>query len=314
MKRFLLLLLVALSVDSAPSGPELVGEGTISTRDDETGFAITPDKRTAFFVKQTPTTAGQPLDVICVTHFRNGHWSEPEVAPFSGQYRDITPAVSPDGSKLFFASNRPSGPSSSGDFQLYVVDLAGGWKTPKKLDGPVNGSGQVYGVSVASSGTLYFGSNRAGGSGSFDIYRSRLVNGVYQEPENLGLAINTEAPELMPAISPDEKTLVFTALGRADEITGIHKEYNKGDLYVSYFQNAAWTAARNAGPLVNSGAAESAPFFSSDGSSLFFVSERGFATLRQSQRLSYSELNRKLSGTLNGLGNIYRVDARLLAR
>jgi len=294
------------------ASPELVGEGVISTADDETAFAITPDNRTAFFSKRSPTTASPTVDVICVSHFRNGRWSEPEVAPFSGRYRDITPAVSPDGSKLFFASNRPESVDSKRDFDIWYVELDGGAQIPKQVAGAVNSPSQEYGVSVAGNGTLYFASNRPGGRGAFDIYRARLVDGVYQEPENLGPAINTEGPELTPAVSPDEKTLVFGALGRDDEITGVHREYNKGDLYVSRFENGAWTQSRNAGPMVNSGGAESAPFFSADGKTLFFSSERGFATARPGMRLNYKTIEKRLAGTLNGLGNIYRVDSSRL--
>jgi Tol biopolymer transport system component len=294
------------------SQPKLVGEGVISTADDETGFAITPDGKTAFFGKRSPATASPTVDVICVTHFRDGRWGEPEIAPFSCRYRDITPAVSPDGSKMFFASSRPSGTAEKPNFNIWYIELDGDWKTPKLVAGAVNSPAQEYGVSIAASGTLYFGSNRPGGRGEFDIYRSRLVNGIYQEPENLGPSINTEGSELTPAVSPDESLVVFAALGRGDEITGIHQGYNKGDLYVSHFENGAWSEARNAGPGVNSGAADSDPFFSADGKTLFFVSERGFATLRPKRRMDYRTIDGLLNTTLNGMGNVFEVDSRAL--
>ncbi|HEY3742248.1 MAG TPA: hypothetical protein VGL53_20500 [Bryobacteraceae bacterium] len=313
MKRILVGCVAAL-VLMGSENPKLVGEGVISTADDETGFAITPDGKTAFFGKRSPATASPTADVICVSHFVNGHWGEPEIAPFSGRYRDITPSISPDGAKLFFASSRPTGADEKPNFNIWSIDLAGDWAVPKPVGGAVNSPAQEYGVSIASNGTLYFGSNREGGKGEFDIYRSRLVNGVYQEPENLGPSINSEGSEITPAVSPDEHLLVFAALGRADEVTGIHQEYNKGDLYVSRFENGAWTQARNAGPHVNSGAAESDPFFSADGKTLYFVSERGFATQRPNRRLSYREIDRLLGTTLNGLGNIFSIGTEILHR
>jgi Tol biopolymer transport system component len=302
-------------IAAAPSPqPKLVGEGVISTDDDETGFAVTPDNKTAFFGKRSPGTASPTIDVICVSHFVNGRWSEPEVAPFSGRYRDITPAVSPDGSKMFFASSRPSGVGDKPNFNIWYIELSGDWTNPKLVSGSVNSPAQEYGVSIAANGTLYFGSNRPGGKGEFDIYRSKLVDGVYQEPENLGPSINSEGSEITPAVSPDERLLVFAALGRPDEITGIHQEYNKGDLYVSHFENGAWTEARNAGPGVNSGAGDSDPFFSADGKTLYFVSERGFATLRPKKPLDYRTIDHLLTTALNGLGNIFQVDAQVLRR
>jgi WD40-like Beta Propeller Repeat len=76
--------------------------------------------------------------------------------------------------------------------------------------------------------------------------------------------------------------------------------------------SGTWTPPRNAGPGVNSGAGESAPMFSADGKSLYFVSELGFATYRLPARLTYRELEQKLRGIRNGMGNIYRVDAAAL--
>ena len=133
---------------------------------------------------------------------------------------------------------------------------------------------QEYGVSVAANGTLYFASNRDGGTRSFDIYRANFKDGDCETPVNLGDVINTKGPEVQPAISPDENTLVFTAFGRDDEITGVHKDYNKGDLYISYRQDGVWTHPRNCGPAINSGGQESSPGFSIDGKRFFFSSER----------------------------------------
>jgi len=42
------------------------------------------------------------------------------------------------------------------------------------------------------------------------------VGGVYQEPENLGATVNSEAAELTPFITPDQHLLLFSAIGRPD--------------------------------------------------------------------------------------------------
>jgi hypothetical protein len=38
----------------------------------------------------------------------NGKWSEPEVAPFSGTYRDLEATFTADGKTIFFSSDRLS--------------------------------------------------------------------------------------------------------------------------------------------------------------------------------------------------------------
>lgn len=310
---------IAASALPAPE-PALFGEGVISTSADEVGMALSPDGKDAYFVRRAPITVGSPLEVICHSHLQGRTWTTPEIAVFSGQYRDLAPAMAPDGSKLFFISNRPAdegsraaGDAPRTDFDIWFVERGGaGWSRPKHLGPPVNSPAQEYGVSVAANGTLYFASNRPGGRGTYDIYRSRWTGDEYEAPENLGDAINTDGPELLPAVSPDERLLVFAAYGRPDEIVGVHREYNKGDLYVSNSVDGVWSRARNAGPRINSGAGESAPAFSADGKWLFFVSERGFATYRLPRRLTYRELQDSLTQTLNGMGNVYKVAAAAL--
>src|SRR5882762_2326663 len=93
-------------------------KGTISTEDDEFGLTSTPDGKTCYFTKRTPSTLQSSTMVICVSRFKNGRWSEPEIAPFSGHYKDFNPSISPDGSKLFFISNRPTGEKKGRDTDI----------------------------------------------------------------------------------------------------------------------------------------------------------------------------------------------------
>ena len=56
---------------------------------------------------------------------------------------------------------------------------------------------------------LYFHSSRAGGMGGLDIWLSKKVNGVWQEPVNV-IAVNSAADEGWPALSPDGRELWFS--------------------------------------------------------------------------------------------------------
>jgi Tol biopolymer transport system component len=294
--------------------PRLVGEGVLSTAADEVGITVTPDETEAYFVIRTPATVGRSQEIICTSRLRGGKWTEPVVAPFSGRFRDLAPALAPDGQKLYFISNRSAdGSAAKTDFDIWVVSRQGsGWSAPTPLPSPVNSPAQEYGVSVAADGTLYFASTRAGGKGEYDIYRAAPQGDAFGAPELLGEGVNGEHSEILPAISPDGKTLVFTAFERDDELVGVHRDYRKGDLYVSHLEGGTFGPARNAGPEVNSGAGESSPMFSPDGKTLYFVSERGFATYRLPRRLGYRELTSKLAAVQNGMGNLYRVDSAVL--
>jgi hypothetical protein len=313
----------AAAVAPAPAGssePELFGEGVISTPDDELGITFTRDGDTAYFTKRTPTTNTPPRLVICVAHRTGGRWSEPRVASFSGRFDDFSPAISPDGSKLFFSSDRPAPgraatAASPADVDLWVMERAGdGWGEPRNLGAPINGPDAEQSASVAADGTLYFSSNRAGGKGSFDLYRSRFAGGRYTAPENLA-DLNSAAYEGQPCIAPDQSFIVFTAIGRDDALHGAGVLYPRGDLYVSFRRAAGgFGAPRNLGAPINSTAAESNPSLSPDGAWLYFTSERSPFTVPMPRRLAARELMAQLRATLSGSGNIYRVATAALRR
>src|SRR5581483_905732 len=279
--------------------PAIFAEGVISTGDMELNAAFTPDGRTLYFTRRTPRPQ---MWFILVSHFRNGRWGAPEMAEFSGQYSDFDPIISPDGSKLFFCSNRPVDGQPRPDFDIWVAEkAAGGWGAPRHLDAPVNTKAAEFYPSVTADGTLYFSSNREGGKGRGDIYRARMVDGKYAAPENLGDAINSQYFEGDPFIAPDESYLVFVSYGRPDGL-------GDGDLYISYRRDGVWTAAKNLGPGINSSALDFCPVVSPDGKYFFFTSERGFADAPLPGRRNFDQLLKQIRGPRNGLGDIYQVD------
>jgi hypothetical protein len=299
----------------APAQPELFAEGVISTPDDEIGITFTPDGKTVYFGKQSRTTTTTPISVICVSHFGQGRWSTPEIAPFSGFWHDLFPAVSADGGQLFFTSDRPiqgrpkSGDPDDPDLHLWVVDrIASGWGPPRPLGPPIESPGaHEQAASLAADGTLYFSSDRPGGTGRYRLYRARPAGGRFAPPEALA-ELNGPGWESQPAVSPDQSLLVFASAGRPDAPTGGGARYPRADLYVSARTAAGWSPPRNLGPPINSSADEGGPSFSPDGRTLYFTSERGFISVPMPHPLTARELAAGLASTLNGAGNIYRVD------
>src|ERR1700731_2366984 len=160
MKRSALLLLAlaalgpAASSDPAPVAParamlpydagdvrepRLFGEGTISTADDESNGSFSPDGTEYYFAKSNPYTTSPRWQVLCVSRFRGGRWSEPEVLPFSGKYRDSAPRLSPDGQRLYFSSSRPVPGKTARVFRIWSAErTATGWGEPEPLPAPIN--------------------------------------------------------------------------------------------------------------------------------------------------------------------------------
>lgn len=87
-------------------------------------------------------------------------------------------------------------------------------------------------------------------------------------PENLGIRINSESPELFPSMAVDTQQLFFTRrMNNQDE-----------DLYYANADSCGgWFAARNAGDPPNSPNQESSQFISADGHYLFFTRCENFS-------------------------------------
>ncbi len=286
--------------------PTIFAEGIISTGEFDSHPAFTPDGKTLYFLRSSPSFN---FWTIVVSHFKDHRWSTPEVVSMSGQYRDADPFITSNGSKFYFISDRPKAVlnSKEEDRSLDIWSMErvnNGWSAPQNPGAPINSPGNEWYPTVALDGTLYFGSDRGGGKGRTDIYRSRLVDGKYLEPENLGAAINTQYDEFEPFIAPDQSYLIFMAT-RPDG-------YGGSDLYISYQQGATWTKAANLGDKINSNGSEYSPLVSPDGKYFFWSSTRSLVSTPQKKRFTYSELMTKLRGPGNGLGDIYQIDISAL--
>jgi len=290
------------------AGPELFGEGVFSTGAWDFFVAFTPDQRTAYFCRADGRFSY--FTILLSRQRGDGGWGEPEVAPFSGRWSDADPHISPDGRRLFWISNRPlpgtppPADTARGDYDIWYVEHAadGAWGEPRHVGAPVSAPGATeWSPSVAANGNLYFGTVRPGGRGGNDLYVARLVGGTYAEPESLGDSINTRGGEVEPWVAPDESYLIFSGQARPGSVGGF-------DLFVSRRVNGAWQAAVPLGGGVNSPAGDFNQSVSPDGRWLYFSSTRGRFDRVPDAPLGYAELQRRLTGVGNGLGDIYRVE------
>ena len=280
--------------------PEMWGQGLLSTPIDELNTVFSPDGKELLWSIALPENNG---GVIMMSRLVNGKWTQGEVAPFSGQYTDWDPFYTPDGKKIFYVSNRPNGSEQKNpqDYDVWVVTrTATGWSAPENIGAPINTPRPEYYPSIASDGTLYFSANREGRPGAFDIFRSKLVDGKYTEPESLGPNVNAAGPEIDNYIAPDQSFIIFNSTGRPDDL-------GRGDLYISFNENGTWTPAKHLPAPINTPAREYCPIGSPDGQYLYFTSKRSFADPPRTKPLTTKELREGLAGLLNGGGNIYRV-------
>lgn len=103
----------SLRDDAVTRTPDLFAPGVVSTSHYELNAALTPDGETVFFTVSPPNRRLNQYTIM-TSSYRDGAWSQPEVAPFSGQYSDADPLVSPDGQRIYYISRRPHGAKPAG--------------------------------------------------------------------------------------------------------------------------------------------------------------------------------------------------------
>jgi hypothetical protein len=312
--RIVLSLLTALSAvsigqqhpyaSSSPiAEPRLVLEGVISTPHDDLNATFSSDGRTVYFSRYVQGRLG----VMMVSQYRNGAWSTPEVLPFSGKYEDYDPAISADGNRLYFCSNRPIPGQERRNFDIWVSTKGadGRWQEAKNLGGPVNTELNEFYPSVANDGTIIFSSNRQGGKGAYDIYMASWNGSSFSEPQNLGDSINVASSEIDNFLAPDKSYILFAGYGRPDS-------KGNGDIYISWNRNGAWTKAKNVGDKVNTPQREYCPVVTPDGKYFMWTSYRSDADTPPSTPHTFRSFMSLLEGPMNGLGNVWQIDFREL--
>ena len=118
-------------------------------------------------------------------------------------YYEGAASITPDGTKLYFVSDRPGG---LGGHDIYVSTLnkKGDWDEPVNLGDKVNTKFNEESPYIHYDGqTLFFSSQGHNTIGGKDIFKARRINGEWTTPENLGFTNTTT----------DDLTFVLNASG-----------------------------------------------------------------------------------------------------
>ena len=169
---------------------------TINTPFNEGACTISADGRTLIFTSCDGRSSFGSCDLYYAR--RDGNvWSKPvnlgnEV---NTKYWESQPALSADGRKLYFSSNRPGG---FGRRDLWVSSFKNDqWIKPVNLGKNINTKNDETTPFIhANSDVIFFSSNGHIGLGGFDLYKSEKISGRWSEPTNLGHPINSYHDEL----------------------------------------------------------------------------------------------------------------------
>ncbi|HHH49848.1 MAG TPA: hypothetical protein ENK52_02585, partial [Saprospiraceae bacterium] len=138
-------------------------------------------------------------------------WKDLEGLPFnSDEYSVAHPALTPDGSKMYFSSDMPGG---FGGMDLYVTTKDGGsWGPPINLGARINTEGNELFPYYEKSGKLYFSSDGNVGLGGLDIYYMQdKGNDEFGEIVNMGYPLNTISDDFGIIFDEEGKEGYFTS-------------------------------------------------------------------------------------------------------
>ena len=263
-----------------PFNPQNLG-GAVNSKDDEYLPSLTAVGQTLVFTRRFPRKATTIADTkdeedLYASTWTDGQWSRAERMPEPVNSNDNEGAqcISQDGRIMFFtACNRKDG---GGRCDLYMcVNKSGKWSKPRNLGSTVN-SGAWEGQPTFSidGKTLYFVSNRKGGYGGMDIWKTTFENGRWTEPVNLGPTVNSQWDEMSPFIHFDDRTLYFSS-NRPEGMGGY-------DLFVSFklfvssceYDEGTWSTPKNLGYPINTEGDDNNLIVSADGRTAIYASDR----------------------------------------
>lgn len=182
-------------------------------------------------------------DAIYMSRKINGKWSAPEnITEQLQSDGDQFPCyLTPDGTQLYLTKE------DQFNSDVYTSNFEKNkWNRSRPVSKSINSKFWESHASVTADGNqMYFASNRSGGLGGMDIYKSeKLPNEEWGPPVNLGAGINTSLNEDCPFITPDGKKLFFSSQG--------HTTMGGFDIFCSRLKDdGTWDTPQNLGYPLN---------------------------------------------------------------
>jgi outer membrane protein OmpA-like peptidoglycan-associated protein len=268
-----------------PYDPKIL-EG-VSTQYNEYLPFITPDNQIIFFTRMMPI---EQKNISWTTDAQREVFSFSERQP-NGKFNEGQPMPSPPfnryahegGATLTIDNKHLFYTVAVGDnYDIYTSDFINGqWTESRNLGKHVNSDAWDSQPSISADGnTLYFASNRPGGYGGVDIWKTeKMPDGSWSPPINLGPNINTPGDEKSPFLHWDSKTLYFSS-GDNDIAPTSHLTVGGFDIfYVQQDSTGKWGKPKNIGYPINTQGDDVGLFVSSDGKYGYFSSNNPQKTL-----------------------------------
>ncbi|MFO7608198.1 MAG: hypothetical protein R6X35_03205 [Candidatus Krumholzibacteriia bacterium] len=286
--------------------PALFAPGLLSTGLNERDVLVLPGGREIWY-----GLMNQELVTILATRLQDGAWTEPVTVPFHDdpQFACFEPALSPDGTRVYFLSNRAAPGQVQGrgwaNQNIFTARrTATGWSAAAALPPPVTSGAAEYFPSLAADGTLYFTREDDAGAA---VWCAEPDGDGFGEPVRLPLAVNATDQVFNATVAPDQSWIIACVAGHPDNL-------GPTDYWLSFRgDDGAWLPAVNLGPRFNGpGERASSVSLAPDGSVLFFSSRRTVGEPFPGGRVTPARLRARHGGPGAGSGDLWWVAAGVL--
>ena len=166
-------------------------EGSLNTENDEGVVSFSPDGQTMYFTLARRAPDADTSVEIYTSRRSDATWSEPQKFEITADTLSAYghPAVSPDGTYLYFASDMPGGFGGKDIWRINLKERSG---SLENLGPQINTGGDEMFPYLRTDSLLYFSSDGHPGFGGLDLFKARLNStGDRWSIENMGLPINS---------------------------------------------------------------------------------------------------------------------------
>jgi outer membrane protein OmpA-like peptidoglycan-associated protein len=238
------------------------------------GVVFNADKNVILSSKKSSWTGNSYLNLYYMEKDEDGNWLNPDAlkGDINGPFHDGPATFTNNERTVYFTRSNYIGrrlkanENKESNLKIFKAERnQDEWTNVTPF--PYNSDDYSVGHPTLSKDgrTMYFVSDMPGGFGGTDIYRTRMKEGKWTEPENLGIDVNTPGNEMFPYIH-DDGSLYFSS--------SAHSSMGGLDVFITYENDGRWATPENLNYPINTFADDFAFQLNDDGVKGFVSSSR----------------------------------------